>query len=127
MIVYHCSLSSIEKFVYAENGVHFGGRNSAIEAALRKTLSGKETLFLHKCNINSERFFDCDDQGNHSEWIKIIEQSITDGYKTIRYINKYEPDSKPSYIVLDSKEIEIMSVSRIKASDAEREILDFYY
>lgn len=127
MIVYHCSLVSINKFVFNEKGVHFGGKQSAIEAALRKTASNDDNIFVHKCWIESNDFFDCEDQGSHDEWLKTINQAVSDGYSVIRYNNRYEPDFKPSYIVLNEKNVKIVSVSQIKAIHAENEILDCLY
>lgn len=127
MIVYHCSLVSIKQFVFNEKGVHFGGKQSAIEAALRKTASNDDNIFVHKCWIDSNDFFDCEDQGNHNEWIKTIEYAISDGYSVICYNNRYEPDFKPSYIVLNKEIVKIVSISQIKAINAEKEILDYLY
>lgn len=127
MIVNHCSLSYIKTFIYNKNGVHFGGRQSALEAALRKTENNKDKIYLHKCLLKTDKFFDCEDQGSHEEWIKVIEEAKKDGFQVIRYINKYEPDFTSSYIVLDSGLIEILSVSVLTAEKAEHEIMELFY
>jgi len=127
MIVYHCSLSNINDFKFSNKGVHFGGKQSAIEAALRKTVTGNEKLYLHKCEIKNNSFYDCEDKGNHEEWIKVIKEALEDGFSAIRYTNRYELDFEPSYIVLNSKNVEILSVSVITAKKAEEQILDLLY
>lgn len=127
MIVYHCSLSNIDDFIFSNKGVHFGGKQSAIEAALRKTVTGNEKLYLHKCRIETNLFYDCEDKGNHEEWIKLIEEALEDGFSVIRYTNRYELDFEPSYIVLNNKNVEILSVSIITAKKAEEQILELLY
>lgn len=127
MIVYHCSLSIITDFIYNEKGVHFGGKQSAIEAALRKTEKSSEKIYIHKCELKSEDFFDCEDKGNHVEWVKTIKHAISEGFSAIRYTNRYEPDFEPSYVVLKSDLISILSVSVMTAKKAEDQIMDYFY
>lgn len=125
-IVYHCSPDRIEKFCF-KHGVHFGGKTSALEAGFRKlkNLNLKQTIqqcntYLHVCYLTiPNNVYDCLDVGNYEDWLKEIKQATEDGYSLIRYVNKYEPDSVPSYIVLDEnllsiKFIEILALHKYR-------------
>lgn len=122
--LYHASPVRIEQFDFSE-GVHFGSYHSALEAALRKT---DETIYVHRikflerCNI-----FESEDVGSKEEWDKVIDDAINCNCTVIKYVNKYEPGSSPSYIFLDDKRIVYSGVVTISAKDAEQALLDYGY
>ena len=128
MIVYHASLSLFEKFSFNENGVHFGGLMSAYEAALRKCVNEEESIQLYQCRLNvSRECYFSEDVGSHEEWKKIINETKSQGNSIIQYRNKYEPDVMPSFIVLDESCVEIINISTLKAWQAEKEVLKYFY
>lgn len=108
--VYHCSPDCISKFNF-ERGVHFGGQASALKAGKRKLSNLKnkkeyrkqKTVFLHVCELDltSEPVYETFDKGGDEEWQKEISFARADGYRVLSYQNKYEPDTVPSYIILD--------------------------
>ena len=116
IIVYHASPTCITKFNF-KNGVHFGGLNSAMEAGLRKMETpeyyNQSQLYMHKCLLTlPSKIYDCDDLGSTEAWLKEKERALKDNYSLIRYLNKYEPDVVPSYYVLDSSLLQIISCNK---------------
>lgn len=123
MIVYHAGLSEIKKFNFNEKGVHFGGLISAYEAALRKCAENNNELIVHKCDLSMKNVFTSDDHGSHEEWHYVIEEARKRNFDIIKYYNKYEPDTIPSFIVLNEKCISLLSTFSINALLAEEEII----
>ena len=122
LYVHHCTLSSISKFNFSQ-GVHFGGRISALQAAYRKLAQGQFAFFnLYSCTLVCDKFYDTEDVGCKEEWDKEIVKAKAQGYKVIRYRNKYEPDSYPSYLVFEDGVITDIAKTMIHSSDAEEEI-----
>lgn len=122
LFVYHCTLSSITTFDY-RRGVHFGGRISALQAAFRKLPPNEYAFFhLYSCKLESDKFYDSEDVGCKEEWDKVIVKAKKEGYKVIRYRNKYEPDSYPSYLVFAEGVIKHSNRHSIHSSNVEDEI-----
>ena len=123
LYVHHCTLSSISKFNFSQ-GVHFGGRISALQAAYRKLAQGQFAFFnLYSCTLVCDKFYDTEDVGCKEEWDKEIVKAKAQGYKVIRYRNKYEPDSYPSYLVFEEGITKIIERNAIHSSEMEEEIL----
>lgn len=118
MKLYHCSLSCIKNFNF-DHGVHFGGKFSALEAALRKTSAPEDTIFIHHCNIDIHSFMEIDDQGCFENWLIWKDIALNQNIDIIRYNNKYEPDFSPSFYILKNRIVSIFQVEKISALDAE--------
>lgn len=130
MIVYHASNVEIQKFKFGENGVHFGGLNSAIEAGLRKADAFSENeIYLHTCELtlSKEHIYESDDVGCAEEWLVEIEEAKRNGKKAIKYINRYEPCSKASYLVIDPNIIKLVSMVKMDYDEAEEKLLARIY
>lgn len=123
MIVYHAGLSEIKKFNFNKNGVHFGGIISAYEAALRKCDENQKELMVHKCYLDIKNVLVSDDLGSHEEWLNVIDEAKKNNFDIIKYYNRYEPDTTPSFIVLNEKCISLLSIFSINVSFAEEEII----
>lgn len=125
--VYHCGPQEIDVFNF-ENGVHFGGYNSALQAALRKH---SNEIYVHECLLAVDKVYVSNDVGGDDAWKEVIKHARRDGCSVIQYYNKYEPDVRPSYIVLDSERIKLKKVECMAASDAsyivEKEAYYDYY
>lgn len=126
-ILYHCSNVLIEQFDYSE-GVHFGGMLSALEAGLRK--EGNGVLYLHKIELetNQELYY-VDDLCNKKNWDMLRHEMRKIGRTCVKYTNKYEPDSVPSYFVVDGSCVKLLSVKTVASEEAERIcslMYDFY-
>ena len=124
MILYHAGLSKIKKFDLFK-GCHFGSKESALEAALRKVeLFADATIYLHKTSIPNEvmRSYETFDAGCWENWNSVIEFAILSGYNSVKYMNKYEPSSYPSFILLQalSENITLESVVTYNSSDVEQ-------
>ena len=124
MILYHAGLSKIEWFDLS-NGCHFGSKESALEAALRKVeLFADATIYLHKVSIPEEvmRVYEAFDVGCEENWKSVREFSILSGYNSIKYMNKYEPSSYPSFILLEELTncVVLESVVTYNSSDVEQ-------
>ena len=114
--VYHCSPDRITQFK-CDRGTHFGGERSAIQAGRRKLSNighkdeykGQETLYMHVCELDltSLALYETFDRGGDKEWQREIRFAREEGFKVMVYHNKYEPDTVPSYIVLDESLITI--------------------
>ena len=114
--VYHCSPDRITHFK-CDRGTHFGGERSAIQAGRRKLSNighkdgyeGQETLYMHVCELDltSLSLYETFDKGGYEEWQREIRFAREEGFKVMVYHNKYEPDTVPSYIVLDESLITI--------------------
>lgn len=114
--VYHCSPDRITQFK-CDRGTHFGGERSAIQAGRRKLSNighkdgyeGQETLYMHVCELDltSLSLYETFDKGGDKEWQREIRFAREEGFKVMVYHNKYEPDTVPSYIVLDESLITI--------------------
>lgn len=121
-IVYHCSPVRIREFDFT-HGVHFGGKMSAYEACLRKNV---EEMFLHTCSLRLQNVTETLDLGCAMGWYRLAQEMRSEGFYTARYTNKYEPDIHPSYFVVESSVIEIVSVEIVKANEAEKMIEMFH-
>lgn len=122
-ILYHCSPTKIEQFDYS-NGVHFGGLYSALEAGLRK---GSEVLYLHTVNVQLESCYETEDVGSNEAWSLEIQRALEAKYCLIKYRNKYEPDSIPSYIILDESLVKVLTIESLSSNRAEELILNNFY
>ncbi len=124
MIIYHAGLSKIKKFDLSK-GCHFGSKESALEAALRKVeLFAEAAIYLHKVSVLAEvmRTYETFDAGCEENWKSVIEFSILSGYNSIKYMNKYEPSSCPSFILLEELTncVVLESVVTYNSSDVEQ-------
>ena len=124
MLLYHAGLSKIKKFDLSK-GCHFGSKESALEAALRKVeLFANATIYLHKISILNEamRVYETFDAGCEENWKSVIEFAIISGYNSIKYMNKYEPSSYPSFILLEELTdcVVLKSVVTCSSSDVEQ-------
>lgn len=124
--VYHSSPDNISKFDFSR-GVHFGGKFSALEAGDRKLSnliqyrsSNQDYLFLYTCHLTAASFYETDDVGGSEDWEKEITKARKEGFDLIRYWNKYEPDSEYSYIVLNSKLINVIQVESLFKKEVEK-------
>lgn len=121
--LYHCSPVRIEQFDFS-NGVHFGGLYSALEAGLRKET---EILHLHTVELSCKSFYETDDVGNAEAWAVEVQRAKELGCSVIKYRNKYEPDSTPSYLVLDGALIETTNIESLSPTRAEELIMNRFY
>ena len=124
MILYHAGLTKIEKFDLSK-GCHFGSKESALEAALRKVeLFADATIYLHKIIIPDEamRTYETFDAGCEENWKSVIEFVVLYGYNSVKYMNKYEPSSYPSFILLEELTdwLVLESVVTYNSSDVEQ-------
>lgn len=129
IIVYHCSPDKILNFDFT-SGVHFGGISSAYEAVYRKLDNideSQEYAYVHSCKLKLKNIIDVEDVGNYEEWLIQKQRAEEDGKAILRYKNKYEPDSKPSYFVLDSSLISIVSIETISKKDLESYLVELVY
>lgn len=123
-IVYHCSPVRIGKFDFT-NGVHFGGKLSAYEAALRHRNVG--TLFLHKCSVVLQNVLETSDLCEARGWYRLALEMRSEGVSVASYVNKYEPDFSPSYFAVQEGVVEIQQVIEIDACEAEEAVLELLY
>lgn len=127
MILYHASTVPITEFYIPYGGLHLGGVNSSLEAALRKlrshlNVSNASVVYLHKCEVQLGRIVCTDDLGGDQDWRDIFSTE----YDSVKYINKYEPDVDPSYMIWDASRITVLSTDSIYIDDAEDMVNDFY-
>lgn len=120
--VYHCSPVCIDSFDFT-HGVHFGGKISALEAGLRKNV---EEMFLHTCLLRLQNVTETLDLGSVIRWDRLVKEMRSEGFYIARYVNKYEPDLSPSYFVVESSVIEVVSVEIVKANEADKMIEMFH-
>lgn len=130
MILFHCSTVKIDNFYIPYGGLHFGGINSALEAALRKLRSpmnvvNADTVYLHKCIVDLGIITFCDDLGGDDSWRSVIDECQRLGFNSVQYKNLYEPDSVPSYMIWESNRVKILEVDPIHMDDAE-DIIEEY-
>lgn len=126
MILYHASTVKISEFYIPYGGLHLGGLYSSLEAALRKLRSDscpldEDTVYLHTVKVNLGRIAYMDDLGGDQEWRDVFS---TD-YDSVQYVNKYEPDVEPSYMVWDASRATVISVESIHMDKAEDMINEF--
>ena len=124
MILYHAGLAKIDKFDLSK-GCHFGSKESALEAALRKVeLFAEAAIYLHKVSVPDEvmRTYETFDAGCEENWKSVKEFAILSGYNSIKYMNKYEPSSYPSFILLEELTdwVVLESVVTYNSSDVEQ-------
>lgn len=118
--VYHSSPDNIDEFIFT-NGVHVGGKYSSITAGLRKLRNLKTYKNLKQNHINiyefeldsSIPFYECNDVGGNDAWLVEILKAKSEGYSVIKYKNKYEPDTVPSYIILDNNIIQLKNITTL--------------
>lgn len=123
MILYHAGLAKIDKFDLSK-GCHFGSKESALEAAMRKVeLFADATIYLHKISILNEvmRVYETFDAGYEENWKPVIEFAVLSGHNSVKYRNKYEPSSYPSFILLEELTdcVALESVITYNSSDVE--------
>ena len=124
MILYHAGLSKIKKFDLSK-GCHFGSKESALEAALRKVeLFAEAAIYLHKVSVPDEvmRTYETFDAGCEENWKPVIEFAILSGHNSVKYTNKYEPSSYSSFILLEELTdcVVLESVVTHNSSDVEQ-------
>lgn len=125
--VYHCGLSKINSFDFS-NGVHFGGIYSAMEAALRKVNNPNiDTIHIHECLLELPDYVPVeDDLGSNEAWRELATTWMNiNNYEILQYCNRYEPDTDPSYYVLNPSLIKIKKVRTIRPYQAEAELDEF--
>lgn len=106
--VYHASPVEINLFEVTEQGIHFGSRESAVEAVSRKVNPG-EKFFLHKVSLDISKYIESFDMGYN--WKEMFENEHPDitGYV---YTNKYEPSTKKSYVTWCTDTIKILEITQ---------------
>ena len=126
--VYHCSPDKISVFNF-DSGVHFGGLYSAYEAGLRKLEnlqmyrgSDQDILFLHVCKLQCKQIYNGIDVGDYEQWLVEIEKAKQLGCDVIKYKNKYEPDSTPSYLVLSTESIVITNIEELDSRQVQNKL-----
>lgn len=124
MILYHASTVKIEQFYIPYGGLHLGGINSALEAALRKLRSplnvvNADMVYLHKCIVDLGRITRVNDLGGDEAWRTLIEECRCLDFNSVQYKNEFEPDSVDSFMIWDTTRIKIISVDVIHIDDAE--------
>lgn len=108
VIVWHCGPQKIEQFHIPCGGLHLGSYESALCAGERKSST---ELYMHKCRISFSTVIDVQDAGNSTAWDEEIAFS-SPHYDVLRYINRYEPSTSPSYVVMNERcSIEILSIT----------------
>lgn len=124
--LFHASSVRIEKFHIPHGGLHFGGINSALEAALRKIRASRYDInplnyvYLHECTLNINTVYETDDLCGADDWAKEIEfAKCSTNADAIKYWNKYEPDMVYSYLIWNSSLVQIDNVSVIHEDKAE--------
>lgn len=124
--IYHCSPDEILEFDFS-HGVHFGGFFSALEAGYRKLNNlrmkyncEQEIVYMHTCILNECKVYVCDDVGGFDAWNIEIERANKLGFDVIKYNNKYEPDTQPSYLVLNKNLIQLIKIETI----TEKSVID---
>ena len=127
MILYHASTLPIEKFYVPYGGLHLGGLYSSLECALRKLRSHKnvnnaEMVYVHKCEVDLGRIVLMDDLGSDEAWRDVFSTE----YDSVQYVNTYEPDYTPSYMVWDASRVTIISCEPIHMDKAEDTIGELY-
>lgn len=127
MILYHASTVKIDQFYIPYGGLHFGGINSSLEAALRKLRSDMnvhdaQTVYLHKCSVNLGRIVLMDDLGDDQSWREVFSTE----YDSVKYNNKYEPDTEPSYMIWNSNRARVIECDVLHMDEAEDIINEFY-
>lgn len=130
MILYHASTVKIKDFYVPYGGIHMGGINSALEAALRKVRSynGYDELqiYLHRLEVDLGRSVMIDDMGDCAAWRSMINSCKKEGYNSVEYNNIYEPDIVNSYMLWEPERIKILTVDSMYQDEAEDKINDFY-
>lgn len=130
MILYHASTVKIDKFYIPYGGLHLGGINSALEAALRKLRSplnvvDANTVYLHKCRVDLGRIQYSKDLGGDEAWRTLIEECKRFDFHSVEYKNEYEFDIQNSFMIWDTARIEILEVDSIHMDDAEFMLEEF--
>lgn len=130
MILYHASTVKIEKFHVPLGGIHMGGINSAIEAALRKVRghysSDVPDVYLHRLEVDLGRSVVLDDAADCQNWRDMINLCIREGYDSIEYSNLYEPDLCHSFMVWEPSRVKIIDVEVMNQDKAEDIVDEFY-
>lgn len=123
--VFHCSPDRILNFDFRD-GVHFGGYMSALRAGDRKLDNinlkyneNQSSLFLHQLDLEVNLYWDSLDRGGAQDWADEIMKARIEGFDIIRYVNKYEPDYEPSYIVLNPNIIKLKSIETLNQKDVK--------
>lgn len=130
MLVFHCSTVKIEEFYIPLGGLHFGGIHSALRAGLTKLYKQRNkgnlisTLHIHECVLTpstKENIILCNDMGSDEKWREYYEfiSTQTPNTEVLKYKNKYEPDTVPSYCIFDVKYIKLIDSSSIHMDNAE--------
>lgn len=129
LTLFHASPVNIKKFYIPYGGLHFGGINSALEAALRKVrISKSKIVYLHECTVNVNSFFECEDLCTHDDWERHIEyMKIHEKDNVLKYKNKFEPDVVPSYVVWDENLVKIVNVKVLTQDEAEDIVMENMY
>lgn len=119
--VYHSSPDYIYDFIFT-NGVHVGGKYSSITAGLRKLKNlrtyrnlKQKHIYMYEFELDSNvPFYECEDIGGNDAWLVEILRAKSEGYSLIKYKNKYEPDTVPSYIILNNNIIKLINISTLE-------------
>lgn len=122
--VYHASPNHITEFRIPLNGLHFGTKESAIQAiTYKKDKLENETIFyLHKAVIDDsvvEDTFDCGE-----DWRSEIGDDVD---KLWSYTNKHEPSVGKSYVMFDTKFIkQVVSVEKLNLEDFDEFLTEMF-
>lgn len=121
--VYHASLHSFDVFEVTEQGIHFGTKESALQAIERKIID-HEYFFLYEVLLDISQFVEEYDQGYDWRSSFINEPDNVKGYI---YKNKYEPSNDLSYMTWNPSVINIKNITKIYTEDLEKMIDDSDY
>lgn len=113
--VYHASTAHITEFRIPLNGLHFGTKESALQAVTykRDKLENGNLFYLHKVIIDDSTVEDTFDCGE--DWRYEIGDEVD---KLWSYTNKYEPSVGKSYVMFDTKFIkQMVSVEQLNLED----------
>lgn len=117
IIALHASPVRFDKFEMRLGGLHFGGIQSATVAVNRHLLRNRDNtgiFYLYKVKITSNNVVNSQDAGEAHDW---EEEANFLNADVLKYVNRYEPDVKPSYAVFNTSCIEILSVQEESTKD----------
>lgn len=119
--LYHAGPAQIDTFNFSK-GVHFGAFHSSLEAALRKTETEEDVIYIHKATFKEFAYMHSFDVGSDEAWQKVLKQADEEGYSVVGYTNRYEPGSSFSFIFMNDFYLVDFTVEQMTAEDAEEEL-----
>lgn len=117
IIALHASPFHFDAFEMRLGGLHFGGIQSATVAVNRHLLRKRihnSIFYLYTVRIKSHNVVNAQDMGGAQDW---EEEADYLKAEVLKYVNRHEPDIKPSYAVFNTSCIEILSVQQKSTKD----------